>query len=128
MKKLSLILTMLFCATSVFAATTTTTTSTSSNPSNMTMDHDTMMEHGKAYCESHHMSSKDCKADMEKWKNATPDQKVAMMKERWGKMTPDEKKAAMDRMMMKYNAMDADSQKAMIQMMMNGNTSKQSLV
>ena len=108
MKKLSLILTMLFCATSIFAATAT-------------MDQNSdMMGPGKTFCEKHNVSAKDCKADMEKWKKATPDEKMAMMKDHWTKMTPDEKKMAMDHMMMKYNAMDPDSQKAMMQMMMNG--------
>lgn len=112
MKKLSLILTMLMFGTSVFAATAA-------------MDQNSdMMGPGKSYCEKHGMSPKDCKAEMEKWKNATPDQKMAIMKDHWTKMTPDEKKMAMDHMMMSYNAMDADSQKAMMQMMMNGNTSK----
>ncbi len=115
MKKISLILTMLICTTSVFAATSTTSSSTPSNPSNMTMDHDLEMDHGKGYCESHHISPKDCKADMEKWKNATPDQRMAMMKERWSKMTADQKKVAMDRMITKFKAMDLDSQKAELQ-------------
>ncbi len=108
MKKLSLILTMLICATSVFAATATTDQNSD------------MMGPGKAYCEKHNISAKDCKAEAAKWKNATPDEKMAMMKDHWTKMTPDEKKMAMDHMMMKYNAMDADSQKAMMQMMQNG--------
>jgi hypothetical protein len=108
MKKLSLILTMLMFGTSVFAASAA-----------MTPDSD-MMGPGKAFCEKHSMTPSDCKAEMAKWKNATPDQKMAMMKDHWTKMTPDEKKMAMDRMVLRYNAMDADSQKALMQMMQNG--------
>lgn len=105
MKKISLILTMLLCSASVFAATST-----------MSPDPD-MMGPGKAYCQKNNMSPKDCKAQMEKWKNATPDEKMAMMKERWSKMTPEEKKMAMNHMVMKFKTMDADSQKATMQMM-----------
>jgi hypothetical protein len=105
MKKLSLIVALLICGTSVFAATST-----------MSSDSD-MMGPGKAYCENNHMSSKDCKAEMDKWKNATPDQKMAMMKEHWSKMTPDQRQMAMNRMVMKFKSMDADSQKSMMKMM-----------
>ena len=105
MKKLSLIVALLICGTSVFAATST-----------MSPDPD-MMGPGKAYCQQNNMSPKDCKAQMEKFKNATPDEKMAMMKERWSKMTPEEKKMAMDRMAMQFKTMDADSQKAAMQMM-----------
>ncbi|MCD6045679.1 MAG: hypothetical protein K0R48_842 [Gammaproteobacteria bacterium] len=111
MKKISLILTILFCSASVFAATST-----------MSPDPD-MMGPGAAYCQNHHMPPKECKAQMEKFKNATPDEKMAMMKDRWSKMTPEERKMAMDRMVMKFKTMDADSQKATMQMMqdsMNG--------
>lgn len=110
MKKISLILAMLICGTSVFAATST-------------MSSDDSMGPGKAWCEKHSVSPKDCKAEMEKWKNATPDQRMTMMKEQWGKMTPEEKKMAMNRMVMKFKTMDPDSQKAALQMMqdnMNG--------
>lgn len=106
MKKLSLIVAMLICGTSVFAATSTT----SSDPG-MGMDQ------GKMWCQKHNVSPQDCKAQMAKWKNATPAEKEVMMKDHWGKMTPDEKKMAMNHMTMMFNSMDADSQKAVMAMM-----------
>ncbi len=109
MKKLSLIVALLICGTSVFAATST-----------MASDPSMMMDSGKGWCQKNNVAPKDCKAEMDKWKNATPDQKMAMMKEHWGKMTPEEKKMAMNRMVMKFKSMDADSQKSAMKMMNDG--------
>jgi Skp family chaperone for outer membrane proteins len=107
MKKLSLILAMLLCSASIFAADPTPPPA------------DPGMMDGKMWCQKHHVSPKDCKAQMEKWKNATPAEKQAMMKDRWSKMSPEERKMAMDRMTMMFNSMDADSQKAAMAMMKN---------